>query len=102
MNPDPPLSPREELEVRVTALLMGELPPAEAQLLEAQIAADPELKKLHERLGEAVGLLREASAIPEQPAPPVPVTLSEERRQRLLAHFKVVKPMPGAARSRKE
>lgn len=85
MNPQ---SPREELEIRITALLMGELPPDETAALQAQIAADAELSALHARLQRAMGLLREASAIPEQAAPPVPARISDERRARLLAHFK--------------
>jgi autotransporter-associated beta strand protein len=85
MNPQ---SPREELEIRITALLMGELPPDEIAALQEQIAADAELFALHARLQRAMGLLREASAIPEQPAPPVPARISDERRARLLAHFK--------------
>ena len=85
MNPQ---SPREELEIRITALLMGELPPDEIAALQEQIATDAELSALHARLQRAMGLLREASAIPEQPAPPVPARISDERRARLLAHFK--------------
>ncbi|MEA3213297.1 MAG: Ca-activated chloride channel [Chthoniobacter sp.] len=90
MNPDAPLSPREELEVRLTAWLMGELSPEEAAALQAQMASDPELAALHARLRHALGLLREASALPEPAAPPAPVRLSSERRERLLAHFKAV------------
>ena len=91
MNPQ---SPREELEIRITALLMGELPPDEAAALQTQITADAELTALHARLRRALGLLREASAIPEQPAPPVPARLSDERRARLLAHFKTPPAAP--------
>ena len=47
MNPDTPMTPREETEMRLTALLMGELPPEEAAALHAQMAADPELAALH-------------------------------------------------------
>ena len=95
MNPDTPLTPRQELEMRLTALLMGELSPEEAAALEAQIAGDAELAALHARLRRAVELLREASALPEQPAHPAPLQLSSERRERLLAHFKTV-PAPVA------
>ena len=46
MNPDPPLTPtptpREELEMRVTALLLGELSAEEADAFRAQMAADLE------------------------------------------------------------
>ena len=93
MNPDTPPSPREELEIRLTALLMGELSPEETAALQTQLAADPELAALHARLRQAMELLREASTLPEHPAPPEPVQLSSERRERLLAHFKA--PAPG-------
>ncbi len=95
MNPDQPLTPREELEIRITAMLMGELSPEESADLQKQIDGDPELIALHARLRQAVELLREASAIPEQPAPPVPAQLSSERREKLLAHFKA--PAPAAS-----
>ena len=90
MNPDAPLNPREETELRLTALLMGQLPPDEAAALEAQIAADPALAALHARLRHAAELLREATALPEPAAAPVPARLSDERRERLLAHFKTI------------
>jgi autotransporter-associated beta strand protein len=99
MNPP---SPREELEIRITAMLMGELPPDEAAALETQIAADAELTALHARLRRALGLLREATAIPEQPAPPVPARLSDERRVRLLAHFQGAKPGPVIVKPRRD
>ena len=83
-----PLTPREELELRITALLMGELSPAEAAALHARIAADPELSALHARLRHAVDLLREARTLPEQTAPAEPLSLSKERREKLLATFR--------------
>ena len=94
MNPETPMTPREETEVRLTALLLGELPPAEAAALEKKMAADLDLQDLHARLRQAVELLRAATALPEQPAPPVPAQLSPERRTRLLAHFKKPAPAP--------
>jgi autotransporter-associated beta strand protein len=87
-------TPREEMEMRLTALLMGELPPEEATALEAQVAADPVLAALQARLRKAVELLREASNEPEAPASPAPVRLSSERRARLLAHFQTPRPKP--------
>ena len=96
MNPETPMTPREETEVRLTALLMGELPPDEAAALEKKMAADLDLQDLHARLRQAMELLREATALPEQPAPPVPAQLSSERRERLLAHFKNPAPAPSA------
>ncbi len=96
MNPDAPRTAQEELEIRITALLMGELPPDEAAALLAQIAADPELTALHARLRHAVDLLREARTLPEQPAPATPMKLSKERREKLLAQFRGIKALPSA------
>ncbi len=96
MNPDSPLTPREETEMRLTALLMGELSSEEAAALRQQMAGDAELTTLHARLGRAMELLREASAIPEPAAPPVPLRLSDNRRERLLAHFKGPAPQRSA------
>jgi Mg-chelatase subunit ChlD len=95
MNPDAPMTPREQTEMRLTALLMGELSAEETVALHAQIAADPGLAKLHARLRQAMELLREATAEPE-PATPTPAQLSSERRERLLAHFK--SPAPQSAK----
>ena len=52
MNPDSPRPPREELEARLTALLLGELPDEEAAALRELIAKDAQLAELHERLVE--------------------------------------------------
>ncbi|EDY19649.1 autotransporter-associated beta strand repeat protein [Chthoniobacter flavus Ellin428] len=95
MSTEPQPTPREELEMRITALLMGELAPEEAATLQAQIAADPELAKLHARLAKAKELLHEATALPEQPLSEIPVQLSSERRERLLAYCKT--PAPASA-----
>jgi autotransporter-associated beta strand protein len=92
MNPDSPRPPRDEVEMRLTALLMGELPPGQEAALRAQMEADPQLAALYRRLQKAIELLREASAFPEQPAPPTPAQLSSERREKLLAHFKTTAP----------
>ncbi len=97
MNPDQPLTPREELEIRITALLMGQLPAEEAAELQAQIAADPELSALHARLKHTVELLREARTLPEQTAPATQLQLSKERREKLLATFRGIKPLPTPA-----
>ena len=93
MNPEPTPTPREQIEMRLTALLMGELSAEETVALHALMAADPELARLHARLRQAMALLREATAEPE-PATPTPARLSSERRERLLAHFKGPAPQP--------
>lgn len=94
MNPDQPS--REQIEARITALLLGELPPEEAELLRWMIAQDPELQKLHRRLEIAVGLVRETVAQPAESSAEkiMPRKLSDERRQKLLAHFKTPRPAP--------
>src|SRR2546428_5172187 len=92
MNPNLPI-PREELEAKLTALLLGELPADEAFALGRAIEQDAELATLYARLKETVGLVREATvaeAVQSSPAPDL--KLSAERREKLLAHFKTVKP----------
>ena len=93
MNPDAP-TPREQLEARLTALLLGELPADEAAALRAEIGRDAELAALHRRLEHTIELVRETAADPvEQMAEqPAPLRLSEERREKLLAQFKTVAP----------
>src|SRR5437867_3328463 len=94
MNPELPKNPREELELRLTALLVGELSAEEAAAWRAAISTNPELAKLHDRLKHAIDLVREVAASPSEPATAqaTPLKLSEERRQKLLAHFKTVRP----------
>ena len=91
---NPPNTPREELEVRLTALLLDELAAVEAAALHELIAKDTQLAELHERLKRAVELVREATATAAEPAPApaAPLKLSDERRQKLLAHFKTIAP----------
>jgi uncharacterized protein involved in exopolysaccharide biosynthesis/Mg-chelatase subunit ChlD len=93
MTPDSP-NPRSELEARLTALLLGELPADESATLRQAIAQDPELAKLYARLEQTIELVRETAATPaDQSADqPSPLQLSEERREKLLARFKTVAP----------
>ena len=92
MNPESQ-NPRPELEARLTALLLGELPEQEAATLRQVISQDPELLALERRLKATIGLVRETAHPREQGESEVaPLRLSEERRQRLLAHFKTVRP----------
>src|SRR6266513_2739839 len=95
--------PREEVEVRLTALLLGELPDEEAAALRELIAKDAQLAGLHERLKLAVELVREAAvtATERATAPTTPLKLSGERRQKLLAHFKTVAPREFITRPRR-
>jgi Mg-chelatase subunit ChlD len=90
MNSEKPS--REEIEAKMTALLLSELPPEEAQLLRWAISQDAEFKKLHDRLQLTVGFVREVAKNPAEtiPAPTAPLKLSEERREKLLTHFKTI------------
>lgn len=93
MNPEKPS--REEIEAKLTALLLGELPAEEAQLLRWAISQDAALAQLHERLKLTVGFVREVAAHPADatPAQTTPLKLSGEKREKLLAHFKTVRPI---------
>ncbi|MGA2248006.1 MAG: von Willebrand factor type A domain-containing protein [Verrucomicrobiota bacterium] len=92
MNPDQPS--REQIETRITALLLGELPADEAALLRYTMAQDPALQRLHDELQSTLVLVREAARNPEEPTieKAAPLELSAERRQKLLAHFKTPRP----------
>ncbi len=89
MNPS-----REQIEARLTALLLGELPAEEAELLRYTIAQDAELKKLHDELAATIVLVREAEKTSaDVSAEKFPaLKLSEVRREKLLAHFKTSPP----------
>ena len=58
MNSDFPKSPREELEARLTALLLGELSEEEAAALRRAIEADVQLGRLYDRLKQTIDLVR--------------------------------------------
>ena len=93
MNSAPPHpSSGDERELRLTALLLGELSEADAAVLRLEIAANAELRKLHDELARTIGLVREArGASHEKTGPAVePLTLSSDKRNRLLAAFKTV------------
>ncbi len=85
----------EEIEAKITALILGELEPFEVAAIESAIAGDPELGRLRDRLQQTIDLVREATvnepagAASSQVAP----RLSEPRRSELLRHFQsVLKP----------
>jgi uncharacterized protein YegL len=94
MIPELPPNPRAELEARVTAWLLGELPADEAAAVRRKVEGDIELQKLRDRLSQTLNLLRETVATPvgETPALPKPLKLSAARREQLLAQFKTIRP----------
>ena len=92
MNPDKPS--REEIEAKLTALLLGELPEEEARLLRWAIEHDAGLAKLYEQLKRTIGIVREVSVKPAESdsVESAALKLSDERREKLLAHFKTPRP----------
>ncbi len=82
---------QEDLELKITAMLLGELPEAEAQLLREIITRDPALTQLEARLKLAIGLLGETVKA-EEAAAATPLRMSEAKREKLLAQFKTVRP----------
>jgi Mg-chelatase subunit ChlD len=101
MNPD---SPQDQIEARLTALLLGELSSEEAAAVRQAIQRDAELSRLYERLQRTIDLVRVASANPIEAAMPVPtpLRLSAEHRQQLLQHFKTVAPKEFSPARRRE
>ncbi|HWD92360.1 MAG TPA: von Willebrand factor type A domain-containing protein [Verrucomicrobiae bacterium] len=94
MTPDFPQNEREQLEAKLTAFLLGELPPDETVALCQAMEHDPELAALYKQLKVTVELVRESAAEPvtEKAAPSAPLKLSGERREKLLAQFKTLAP----------
>ncbi len=94
MNPEKPS--REEIEVKLTALLLGELPADEAKLLRWTISQDANLQKLHDELESTIVLVREVAKNPAEASgeKTVSLKLSDTRREKLLAHFKAPRPQP--------
>lgn len=94
MNPQQPIDPHTDLEIRVVALLLGEASPfEEAQLLKA-IELDPQLTAFYREMQITVGLIREVArpaqideASPTSPAarPASQPKLSPARRAAVLA-----------------
>src|SRR5688572_22252667 len=103
MNPESPKNPGEELELRITALLLGELTEDEASALRQTIAQDAELSRLHDRLKFAIELTRETTVAPseEEAEKPDTLKLAPERRAKLLAAFAAPKMIKLVAARRK-
>lgn len=100
MNPEPAMNPREELELRITALLLGELSEAEAADMRAVLARDAELQKLHDDLKQTIQLVREAGVADAESMtePAGPLKLADERRKSLRAAFIIPPLKPEAAK----
>lgn len=93
MNPDLSQLRPEELEPKVTALLLGELEAADAATLREWIARDPALRRLHDDLARTLDLVREAVAQPAEPAPTAVLPrMDATRREALLARLRSGSP----------
>lgn len=82
----------EELEVRVIALLTGELSETEADELEKILAIDPKLSAYRDRMAELMGELHQASEELAAPEGEPPRRLSEARRARIFGDASVLEP----------
>src|SRR4029453_13984150 len=94
MNEDTPKHNTEEIEARITAMLLSELTPAEEAEVRRAIESNSDLAQFHKRLKAAIELVREAGAQPAEAAvaqQSLP-RMSEERRQKLLQQFKTATP----------
>ena len=91
----------KELEVQITALLLGELSATEAESLRARIASDSELRRLHDDLKKTIELVQQTTTSRDNFTVPIgkPPVLSTDRREKLLASFKTV-PLPTVTSSR--
>src|SRR5436309_3821790 len=99
MKSEKPRTPRQELEASLTALLLGELPAEKAAALRELMVKDAELAKLYARLDQAIGLVKETTAVPEEKTVVQPaLKMSGKKREELLAHVKTVAPKEFAER----
>ncbi|MBL9135173.1 MAG: von Willebrand factor type A domain-containing protein [Verrucomicrobiales bacterium] len=81
---------RTDLEAKVTAMVLGELAPAEAAALQAWLAKDPELLEWQRRLERTLIRVREAVSNPGEPTGVALEArrLSEGRRDQLLQQLR--------------
>jgi len=97
---------RAQLEVRLTALLLGEASEFEAAELRRVMDADPELAAYYERIEKTIEVVREASGGQLAEGPAVGPRLSRERRTAVMARLTagkrsgflsgiLQKPLPG-------
>ncbi len=82
----------EELEVRVIALLTGELSNAEADELEKVLAINEELSAFRDRMAALMGELHDASDELAAPEGEAPRELSAERRASIFGDASVLEP----------
>lgn len=102
MNSDFSQLPPEERALRLTALLLGELSPAEAQAVRLALATDAELAREHDRFQQTIALVRETAAMERKTSTEgTPLRLDDQRREKLLAAFKTPATAPLALAPRR-
>lgn len=84
-----PRSLREELEIRVVALLTGELPEADADELEKILSVDEELSDFRDRMAGLIGDVHTARDEITPPPAQQEMKLSEERRREIFGDLPV-------------
>ena len=57
-------SPREQLEARLVAMILGEASPQEEEELQEQLSHDPELDAFYRTIKRTIGLVQEVSKTP--------------------------------------
>lgn len=88
MNPDFSQPSREELEVKITTLLLGELEADEAARVRDRISREADLARLYRELERTLVLVREAVNRPAEPSPAAVLPrMTEGRRAALLARL---------------
>lgn len=95
MSSDLPTNPHEALDPSLTALLLGELTEAQAEVVRDAIERDSALAKRFQQLKSTICLIREAEASNASSTAgdsSTPARLNEERRQQLLQAFKTLRP----------
>ena len=87
MNPERPDDPRELMEVRITAMVLGEASAFEEAELRDAIAGDPELKAYHEEMLRTVGVIDEVVRTGASDGGTDRLVLDEKRRGKLQRLF---------------
>ena len=102
MNSDFSMPPKDKMETRLTALLLGELTPEEAVEVSRMVRNDPELTALQAKLKKTIELVRESAASEAEKAAEAttPLKMSSGKREKLLERFKVIAPKELAPPSR--
>ncbi len=89
-EPEPKPNPREQDEMQVMSLLLGELGPQEAKAIRKKLESDPSLAAYADELQMTLGLVREAALnlTTDEPKEETSFQLDTKRRDAVLKAFK--------------